>query len=206
MLARIIAAKSGATFYKVSGPEIFSKWYGESEKVLRDIFDDAAKQESAIIFFDEIDSVAGRRGGNSHEESRRVVAQLLTRMDGFDKDDNVVVIAATNRPQDIDSALRRPGRFDWEIHFDLPGLDDRAAILAASARGLTTVDDLPHVQVATLTDSWSAAELAAIWSEAALLAVGDGRSEIDAEDYLGGYERVAQQRQRVGREMAEEVQ
>ena len=112
MLARIIAAQSGAAFYEISGPEIFSKWYGQSEELLRKLFQAAAKHDKAIIFFDEIDSVAAQRGDESHEASKRVVAQLLTLMDGFTPDTNVVVIAATNRPQDLDVALRRPGRFD----------------------------------------------------------------------------------------------
>ncbi len=178
MLARIIAAQSGAVFYEVSGPEIFSKWYGQSEELLRKLFKDAARQERAIIFFDEIDSVAGQRDDDAHEASKRVVAQLLTLMDGFQPDDNVVVVATTNRPDDIDVALRRPGRFDWEIDFPLPNLDDRVAILEAAALRLKTVDPLPHEAAALQTVGWSGAELAAIWSEAALLAVTDRRAAI----------------------------
>lgn|GEM_PF-283349 len=197
MLARIIANQAGAEFYEISGPEVFSKWYGESEELLRRIFKHASAQSRSIIFFDEIDSVAGQRAGDAHEASRRVVAQLLTLMDGFEHDQNVVVIAATNRPQDIDVALRRPGRFDWEIDFPLPARIDREQILAVTAAKLKTHGPLPHELIAGKTDAWSAAELAAIWSEAALLAVADGRSEIMAEDYVGGYTRVAAQRQRI---------
>jgi len=197
MLARIIANSSSATFYEISGPEIFSKWYGQSEKLLRKLFDDAASQDRAIIFFDEIDSVAGQRQDETHEASRRVVAQLLTLMDGFEADTNVVVIAATNRPQDIDAALRRPGRFDWEISFPLPDLNDRLSILQTSARRLKTLGPLHHEWVASKTQGWSAAELAAIWSEAALLAVEDQRFAIMAEDYVGGLERVSAHRIRV---------
>lgn len=191
MLARIIASSTDAAFYEISGPEIFSKWYGQSEEVLRRIFKDAAKQDRAIIFFDEIDSVAGQRDDETHEASRRVVAQLLTLMDGFTSDSNVVVIAATNRPQDIDIALRRPGRFDWELDFPLPDLHDRLEILIAVSRKLSTMGTLPHTQVSLDTEGWSAAELAAIWSEAALLAVQDRRESIIAEDYIGGFERVS---------------
>ena len=129
MLARIIAAQADAAFFEISGPEIFSKWYGQSEELLRRIFDAAATEKRAIIFFDEIDSVAAQRDDGAHEASRRVVAQLLTLMDGFDSTSNVVVIAATNRPQDLDVALRRPGRLDWEIQFPLPGVEDRLDIL-----------------------------------------------------------------------------
>lgn len=197
MLARIIANCTEAEFYEISGPEIFSKWYGQSEELLRKIFEDAATQERAIIFFDEIDSVASQRQDESHEASRRVVAQLLTLMDGFTRDTNIVVIAATNRPQDIDAALRRPGRLDWEIDFPLPSRADRHAILETSSRRLATSGILPHEWMAQKTEGWSAAELAAIWSEAALLAVKDGRAAIMSEDYVGGLERVSQQRHRV---------
>lgn len=190
-LARIIAARSGATFYEVSGPEIFSKWYGQSEELLRRIFEDAAAHGPAIIFFDEIDSVAGQRGDETHEASKRVVAQLLTLMDGFSAEQNVVVIAATNRPDDIDVALRRPGRLDWEIDFPLPTEADRRAILIASSRRLATEGNLPHAYIAASTPNWSGAELTAIWTEAALLAVRDDRDVILEEDYVGGWQRVA---------------
>ncbi|HSS31938.1 MAG TPA: AAA family ATPase [Solirubrobacterales bacterium] len=198
MLARIIAAEAGASFWEISGPEVFSKWQGQSEEVLRKIFARASEEERSIIFFDEIDSVAAQRAEDANEASRRVVTQLLTLMDGFSVDDNVVVVATTNRPQDIDVALRRPGRFDWEINFPLPGPEDRVEILSVSARHLKTHGPLPHLRIAAETEGWSAAELAAIWSEAALLAVADGgREAILAEDYVGGHARVAAQRQRV---------
>ena len=198
MLARIIAAQADAAFFEISGPEIFSKWYGQSEELLRRIFDAAAKDERAIIFFDEIDSVAAQRDDDAHEASRRVVAQLLALMDGFDSTSNVVVIAATNRPQDLDVALRRPGRLDWEIQFPLPGVEDRLDILIKTARKLQTLDPLPHKFVADRTDGWSSAELAAIWTEASLLAVADARRAIFVEDYIGGFERVERQRERIG--------
>ena len=195
MLAQIIAHESGAEFYKISGPEIFSKWVGQSEELLRKLFDKAAASEQAIIFFDEIDSVATRRDDASHESSTRVVAQLLTLMDGFSSKANVVVIAATNRPQDLDVALLRPGRFDWEIHFPYPNQSDREDILRKTARGLQTRGELPHEEVAAKSESWSAAELAAILTEAALLAVEDGRSAICEEDYIGGYQRRSRYRE-----------
>lgn len=197
MLARIIANVAGATFYEISGPTVFSKWYGESEEILRRIFSDASKRTPSIVFFDEIDSVAGQRNEEAHEASKRVVAQLLTLMDGFSPDANVTVIAATNRPQDIDIALRRPGRFDWEIDFPLPDRADREAILQISARELATADPLPHAWVAASSEGWSGAELSAIRKEAALLAADDDREIIMTEDYLAGHERVAAQRRRV---------
>jgi len=197
MLARIIAARAGAVFYEISGPEIFSKWYGQSEEMLRRLFEDAAKQDQAIIFFDEIDSIAAQRDEDAHEASKRVVAQLLTLMDGFKPEHNVMVIAATNRPQDIDVALLRPGRFDWEIQFPLPSLLDRREILQVATHGLATVEPLPHAYVAERTEGWSGADLTAIWTEAALLAVLDDRSVLMTEDYLGGLERVTAQKNRV---------
>ena len=199
LLARIIAHEASAEFYEISGPQIFSKWVGESEAILRTIFEDAASKTRSIIFFDEIDSVAGQREG-AHEASVRVVAQLLTLMDGFTPADNVVVIAATNRPDDIDIALRRPGRFDVEIHFPLPSIADRQEILAHGARSHTIQGELPLETIAQRTDGWSGAELTAIWGGAALLAALDGRGYILADDLIGGFDRVTQQHGRVVQE------
>jgi len=198
MLARIIAASAQATFYRISGPEILSKWYGESEPVLRQIFADAATQSSAIIFLDEIDSLAASRDHDSNGASQRVVAQLLTLMDGFNANVNVVVIAATNRLEVLDAALRRPGRFDWEVEFPEPTEVDRIAILHSSSKKIRKADDLPIDSVAKSADGWSAAELAAIWSEAALLTAVDDRSMITEEDLMEGFRRVHSQRQRKG--------
>ena len=195
LLAQIIAHQSGADFYKISGPEIFSKWVGQSEELLRKLFDKASDSDKAIIFFDEIDSVAAQRDDKSHESSTRVVAQLLTLMDGFSSRANVVVIAATNRPQDLDIALLRPGRFDWEIHFPYPNQADREDILIKTARRLQTQDPLPHRDIAAKSEGWSAAELAAILTEAALLAVEDGRRKIHEEDYIGGHQRRSRYRE-----------
>jgi transitional endoplasmic reticulum ATPase len=193
-LARIIAHESKADFYLISGPSIISKWVGDTEETLRRIFDAATDSASgkAIVFFDEIDSIAESRSSDSHEASKRLVAQLLTLMDGFDdKGKSVVVIAATNRAETLDPALTRPGRFDWEIEFGLPNLDDRLQILRVHARGLKTAKDLPLEDIAVLSEGWSAADLTAIWTEAALVAAGDSRVEIAAEDIAQAYERVA---------------
>jgi transitional endoplasmic reticulum ATPase len=195
-LASLIANESSAAFYEVSGPAIVSKWVGDSEKALRSLFEEARSKEAAIIFFDEIDSIAGRRDGDSQEFSRRVVAQLLIAMDGFASDTNVVVIGATNRIGDIDPALRRPGRFDWVVEFPMPNRQDREAILRVSADALTTEGPLPHTVVADRTEGWAPADLTAILTEAALLAVKDnGRSAIMAEDYLGGFARLIERQQ-----------
>lgn len=191
-LARVIAAESDASFFQVSGPSIVSKYVGDSEDLLRRIFLAAQNRPRAIVFFDEIDSIAGERSQGSHEASDRLVAQLLTEMDGVSgATGNVIVLAATNRPDAIDPALRRPGRFDWEIGFDLPDTNDRLAILEVDARRLATLGPLPLEEIADYSKGWSAAELAAIWTEAALLAASEGRRAIDSEDLLTALEIVS---------------
>ncbi|KPH16152.1 hypothetical protein AN948_28275 [Rhodococcus sp. ADH] len=192
-LARIIADQSKAAFYSISGPEIVSKWVGDSEGNLRTLFEDAAAKPRAVVFFDEIDSLAEKRSGESHESSKRVVAQLLTLMDGFEeKSSNIIVIAATNRPDDIDPALRRPGRFDWEIEFPMPTANDRLQILKVSMKRLNVVDpsSMPLETIAERTDGWSAARIASIWTEAALLAATDRRGSLRVEDLAGAFERL----------------
>lgn len=193
-LARIIAHESKADFFLISGPSIVSKWVGDTEDNLRKIFEAATAATSgrAIIFFDEIDSIAERRSGESHEASKRLVAQLLTLMDGFEnKDRSVVVIAATNRIEALDPALTRPGRFDWEVQFGLPSADDRLEVLLVGANSIKTNGHLPLEELSQITADWSSAELDAIWTEAALVAAGDGRRAVAGEDLVQGYERVA---------------
>jgi transitional endoplasmic reticulum ATPase len=191
MLARALAHEAGAAFYNIRGPELSSMWVGESERTLRKIFEDAGRQERALIFFDEFDSIGGQRSERSHESSRHLVAQLLTLMDGFTRYENVIVLAATNRIDDIDGALRRPGRFDWELSFPHPALQDRVDILKKSASGISMAADLPYAEVATRTEGWTGADLAAIWREAVLMAADDGREIVTAEDLLVGHERAA---------------
>jgi len=193
LLAQIIASESESEFFVVSGPAIISKYLGDSEGLLRRIFEAAESEEKAIIFFDEIDSMAEQRDDDSHEASKRLVAQLLTLMDGFDNrgKGNVVVIAATNRLHDLDVALRRPGRFDWEIEFGLPDLEDRRQILRTSTTRLQCAEEMPIEEIAVLSPGWSAARLASIWTEAALLAAQDSRFSISREDAAEAFERVA---------------
>lgn len=204
-LARIIAHSTKADFYVVSGPSIVSKWLGDTEQTLREIFDAAIKSKSgrAIIFFDEIDSIAERRTGETHEASKRLVAQLLTLMDGFDDGGkSVVVIAATNRVETLDPALMRPGRFDWEIEFGIPTLADRIEILTVGARDLRTSDTLPIREIAAAAESWSAAQLTALWGEAALIAAAEARDKISPEDFVQAFERLAKRPQRNLKEVA----
>lgn len=185
-LARIIANQARATFYLINGPSIVTKWVGDTEAIVRAIFEDAAEQERAIVFFDEIDSIAGRRTSDSREHSRQLVTQLLTMIDGFARDSGVLVIGATNRANDLDPALRRPGRLDWELEFPTPTEADRREILQVTARGIQVEPGLPHGRVAARTQDWTPAELTAIWTEASLLTAFDDRERINAGDYLGG--------------------
>ena len=190
MLARVVAARSGAAFFKISGPEFLSRWYGESERVLREVFKIARETGKAIIFIDEIDSIAGQREEDLHEVSWRIVTSLLTEMDGFEPDASVVVIGATNRPDDLDPALRRAGRFDWEINFRSPDQADRLEMLRVSGKRVKTEENVPLELIAERTEGWSPADLTGIWSEAALLAVADDRKRVSAEDFAAGFIRV----------------
>jgi transitional endoplasmic reticulum ATPase len=191
-LARIIAKETKADFYLVDGPSLVSKWVGSSERALRDVFAqaEAAPSGRAIIFFDEIDTIAEKRTDQTHEMSRRLVGQFLTLMDGFRQDAAVIVVAATNRLEALDPALLRPGRFDRQVAFRAPNVLDRLQILRVGAAQLRTASDLPFEDVATLTEGWSAADLALIWTEAAQVASRDQRSQISAEDMVLGYERA----------------
>ncbi len=191
LLARHLAARSDATLYLINGPEVVGKWLGESEALLRAIFDDAADQERAIIVMDEIDSIAPRRDGEVHEATQRLVAQLLTRLDGFKPNTNIVVVGTTNRPDAIDPAVLRPGRLEGRI--DYPALEeaDRLEILQATSSGLRLASDCDLNAIAIASEGWTGAELVSIWAEAARLTVKDQRAEIRDEDLLGGFHRIA---------------
>lgn len=203
MLARVIAKTTESDFYQVRGPEIVDMYYGESEKKLRNLFKEAAADDKhSIIFFDEIDSIATSRDSLTHDFSRSLVAMLLTLMDGFEQD-NVVVIAATNRPGVLDPALLRPGRFDRIIEFELPNEHDREEIVKKAARKHGGVGELPSKAIARGTEGWTPAEIREVCDTAAELAVQEGREEVLAEDYAIGHETVAAQRQRIAAEQAE---
>lgn len=194
-LARIIAKECGANFYHIGGPSIVGKYFGDSEKTLREIFAHARQSgKPSIIFFDEIDSIAANRAKNTNEASDRLVAQFLTLMDGFNKeDDNIVVLAATNREDVLDPALRRPGRFDWTIEFAIPTFEDRRSILTLRAKRYECVDEIsPEFleQVAKETKNWLPVDLGALWDEAALIAVGEDRSKIHVEDMVIAFEQI----------------
>src|SRR3989339_324413 len=171
LLARAVATETDASFYSIAGPEIMSKYYGESEKHIREIFEKADKNAPSIIFIDEIDSIAPKRGEGTDQTEKRIVAQLLTLMDGLKSRGQIVVMAATNRPDDIDPALRRPGRFDRELRINPPAEDARKEILQIHTRGMPLGDDVNFDELANKTIGYVGADLEALCKEAALKAL-----------------------------------
>ena len=171
LLARAVANESDAKFFLINGPEIMGSAYGESERHLREIFEEASKAAPSIIFIDEIDSIAPKRGQVTGEAEKRLVAQLLTLLDGIEPRQNLVVIAATNRPEAIDEALRRPGRFDREIVVGVPDEPGRHEILGIHTRGMPLAADVDLGDLARRTYGFVGADLAALTREAALEAV-----------------------------------
>ena len=170
-LARAVANESEASFYLINGPEIMGSAYGESEKRLREVFEEATKNSPSIVFIDEIDSIAPKRGQVTGEAEKRLVAQLLTLMDGLESRANLVVIAATNRPEAIDEALRRPGRFDREIVIGVPDERGRREVLGIHTRGMPLGEHVDLDSLARQTYGFVGADLAALAREAAIEAV-----------------------------------
>jgi transitional endoplasmic reticulum ATPase len=181
MIAKAVANETNAHFTSINGPEIISKYYGESEKQLREIFDDAASNAPAIIFIDELDSIAPKREDVSGEVERRVVAQLLTLMDGMQGRDNVVVIGATNRPDAIDQALRRPGRFDRELEIGVPDKNGRREIVNIHTRGMPIADDFDMDWILDNSYGFVGADLQNLAREAAMKALRRYLPEIDLD-------------------------
>src|SRR5660397_284141 len=161
MLAKALASETNANFLTLSGPEIMSKYYGESEEKLRDIFQQAEENAPSIILIDEIESIAPKREEVTGEVERRVVAQLLAVMDGLKARGKVVVIGATNRPNAVDPALRRPGRFDREIEIGVPNKDGRLQVLQIHTRGMPLADDVKLDRIADMSHGFVGADLAA---------------------------------------------
>ncbi|MBC7129482.1 MAG: CDC48 family AAA ATPase [Thermoplasmatales archaeon] len=181
LLAKAVANETNANFYSLSGPEIMSKYYGESEENIRKIFKEAIDNAPSIIFIDEIDSIAPNREEVTGEVERRVVAQLLALMDGLEERGKVIVIGATNRINAIDPALRRPGRFDREIEIGIPDKKGRKEILEIHARGMPLSKDVNLDRLAEITHGYSGADLAALAREAAMRALRRILPEIDLE-------------------------
>lgn len=182
MIARAIASETDANFIAVNGPEIVSKYYGESEQKLRQIFEDAEKDAPSIIFIDEIDSIASKRDEIIDEVERRVVAQLLSLMDGLRSREKVIVIAATNRPNSIDPALRRGGRFDREIEIGIPDRNGRLQILSAHTRAMPLGENIDLEQIANITHGFVGADLSSLCKEAAMHALRRIIPEICLDD------------------------
>ncbi|MDG6925052.1 MAG: CDC48 family AAA ATPase [Nitrososphaerota archaeon] len=182
LLAKAVANETNANFYSIGGPEIMSKYYGESEEKLRQIFKEAQENSPSIIFIDEIDSIAPKREEVSGELEKRIVSQLLSLMDGLQSRGKVVVIGATNRPDALDPALRRPGRFDREIEIGIPDETSRMEILQIHTRGMPMEDDVKLAQMAKVTHGFVGADLQALVKEAALLAVRRVLPKINMEE------------------------
>lgn len=181
-LAQAVANESDAEFFTINGPEIMGSGYGESEKRLREVFEQAAKAAPAIIFIDEIDSITPKRSQVPGEAEKRLVAQLLTLMDGLEARSNLVVIAATNRPDALDEALRRPGRFDREIVIGVPDENGRREILGIHTRGMPLGDKVDLKELARMTYGFVGADLAALTREAAIEAVRRIMPKLDLDE------------------------
>jgi len=181
LLARAVANESDANFFSINGPEIMSKFYGESEARLREMFQQAEKNAPAIIFIDELDAIAPKREEVTGEVERRVVAQLLALLDGLTSRGNVIVIGATNRPNALDPALRRPGRFDREIEIGIPDKQGRYEILQIHTRGMPLAKDVDLKKLAEITHGYTGADLAALGRETAMKALRRYLPEIDLE-------------------------
>ena len=182
MLAKAVAGETSSNFVSIGGPEIMSKFYGESEGKLREIFKDAEENSPSIIFIDEIDSIAPKRNEVQGEEERRIVAQLLSLMDGLNSRGKVVVIGATNRPNSIDEALRRPGRFDREIEIGVPDRHGRMEILQIHTRGMPLASDVDLGHIADKTHGYVGADLAALCREAAMAALRRVLPDVNVDD------------------------
>jgi len=181
LLAKAVANETNAHFISITGPEIMGKYYGESEERLRQIFEEAEKNAPSIVFIDEIDSIAPKREEVTGEVEKRVVAQLLSLMDGMESRGKVVVIAATNRPNAIDPALRRPGRFDREIEIGVPDSKGRLEILQIHTRGMPLTEDVDLQKLASSSHGFVGADLGALAKEAAMRSLRRVLPSIDLE-------------------------
>lgn len=193
MLARSIAKRTESAFFLINGPEIMSRYVGDAELTLRNVFQEAATRERAIIFLDEIDSIAPARKAKEQESAVRLVGMLLTLMDGFKPASNVLVLGATNRVSSLDNALRRGGRFQAEIDFPLPDLQSRISVLASIRSTLQVADDVDTAAAVAESEGWSGADVSEIWQQAGWNAAADGRVCILQEDLSIAVLQVARQ-------------
>jgi cell division protease FtsH len=186
LLARAVAGEAGVSFYSISGSEFIEMFVGVGASRVRDMFQKAKTSQPSIIFIDEIDAVGRTRGtgfGGGHDEREQTLNQLLSELDGFEPHEEVIVMAATNRPDVLDPALLRPGRFDRHIIIDRPGWKDRMAILAIHARGKVLAENLDLEKIAKGTPGMTGADLENLVNEAALIATRENKNEIDLHDF-----------------------
>ena len=193
LIARAVAGEAGVPFLSVTGSDFMEMFVGVGASRVRDLFQSARKLGSAIIFIDEVDSVGRKRGaglGGGHDEREQTLNQMLSEMDGFEGSEGIVMMAATNRPDILDPALLRPGRFDRQIVVPLPELEDRNEILKVHAKGKQISDDVDLNVVARGTPGMSGADLANLINEAALTAVRDNSDSVRAEDFEAARDRI----------------
>lgn len=181
LIAKALASESEANFFIINGPEIMNKYYGETEARLRDIFKEARESSPSIVFIDEIDAIAPKREEAFGDVEKRVVAQLLALMDGMSERGQVIVLGATNRPESLDPALRRPGRFDREIEIGVPNGEGRLEILQIHTRGMPLADDIKLQELASELHGYTGADIKALCREAAMKALRRYLPEIDLE-------------------------
>jgi len=207
LLARAVAGEAGVPFFSISGSDFVEMFVGVGAARVRDLFDQAKKNAPCIVFVDEIDAVGRQRGaglGGGHDEREQTLNQLLVEMDGFDANEGIIILAATNRPDILDPALLRPGRFDRQIVVDSPDLQGRRDIIEVHMRGKKLEDDVDVDVLARRTPGFTGADLANMINEAALLAARRGRKKISMEDLEDAVERVIAGPEKKSRIMSEE--
>ncbi len=207
LLAKAIAGEAEVPFYSISGSDFVEMFVGVGASRVRDLFKQARENSPCIIFLDEIDAVGRRRGsgmGGGHDEREQTLNAILVEMDGFGTDEGIIVVAATNRPDVLDPALLRPGRFDREVTIELPDRDGREAILGVHIKKVKTADDIDLGTLARSTPGYSGADLAAIINEAAIMAVLAKRDAVTMEDLEESRDKVRYGRQKMSRKMEEE--
>lgn len=193
LLARAVSGEAGVPFFSISGSEFVEMFVGVGASRVRDLFEQAKRNAPCIVFIDEIDAVGRHRGaglGGGHDEREQTLNQILVEMDGFDTNNNVIVLASTNRPDILDPALLRPGRFDRRVTLDLPDVKGRTAILAVHSKGKPLADDVDLQSISKLTTGFSGADLNNLVNEAAILAARRSKTEIGASEFAESVDRV----------------
>jgi proteasome regulatory subunit len=194
LLAKAVAHRTNATFIRVVGSELVQKYIGDGSKLVREIFEMARKKAPSIIFIDELDSIAARRLNETtgaDREVQRTLMQLLAEMDGFDKRKNIRIIAATNRPDVLDPAILRPGRFDRLVHVPMPGIEAREKILEIHCENMALEEEIDFKRLAKVTEGMSGADLKAVATEAGMFAVRKDKETVEMEDFLEAVSKVS---------------